>query len=130
MSWDTEDATPLAGRKVLVVEDQYLIADDLCRMVEQLGGQVLGPTSRLSSALAALEAEPPDLALLDVNLGEETVYPVAAALQAAGIPFLFTTGYDAAVIDTRFAAAPHLAKPIGQGLLGEAARRLLNGRGH
>jgi two-component SAPR family response regulator len=125
MSWNEDAETPLAGRKVLVVEDQYLIADDLCSMVERLGGHVLGPTSRVEKAMAALQAERPDLALLDVNLENELVYPVAAALQEAGIPFLFTTGYDATVIDPRFGAAPHLAKPIGQGQLVEAVRRLL-----
>jgi CheY-like chemotaxis protein len=127
MSWD-QDAEPLlAGRKVLVVEDQYLIADDLCELVERLGGRVVGPTSRVASALAALGSEAPDLALLDVNLEDELVYPVAAALRDAGIPFLFTTGYDATVIDPRFGEVPHLAKPISKGMLTEAVKQLLDG---
>lgn len=124
MSEDTE--APLAGRKVLVVEDQYLVADDLCTMVERLGGRVLGPAARVVDAMATLQAERPDLALLDVNLEGEMVYPLAAALQEDGIPFLFTTGYDAGVIDPRFNAAPHLAKPVGQVQLTEAVRRLLD----
>jgi two-component SAPR family response regulator len=125
MSWGEDAETPLAGRKVLIVEDQYLIADDLCALVERLGGHVLGPISRVGSAMAALQAETPDLALLDVNLEEELVYPLAAALQEAGVPFLFTTGYDATVIDPRFGQVPHLSKPIGQGQLVEVVRRLL-----
>jgi two-component SAPR family response regulator len=125
MSWGEDAEMPLAGRKVLVVEDQYLIADDLCSLVERLGGHVLGPISRVGTAMAALQAETPDLALLDVNLEGELVYPLAAALQEAGIPFLFTTGYDATVIDPRFGEAPHLSKPIGQGQLVEAIRRVM-----
>ncbi|MDB5412637.1 MAG: Phytochrome twocomponent sensor histidine kinase [Rubritepida sp.] len=126
MTWNQDTDLPLAGRKVLIVEDQYLIADDLSELVGDLGGDVIGPTSRVVSALAAIRSEGPDLALLDVNLGEELVYPVAAALQAAGIPFLFTTGYDAAVIDPRFRDVPHLVKPILKGRLAQAVRELLS----
>jgi len=126
MSWNTDAELPLAGRKVLVVEDQYLIAEDLCELVEVLGGEVIGPTSRVGSALAALRSDRPDLALLDVNLEEELAYPVAVALRQQGIPFVFTTGYDASVIDPRFADVPHLGKPISQGKLAEAVRKLLD----
>jgi CheY-like chemotaxis protein len=127
MSWDQDVEPVLAGHKVLIVEDQYLIAEDLCELVGRLGGRVLGPASRVASALAALRSEPPDLALLDVNLEDELVYPVAVALRDAGIPFLFTTGYDAIVIDPRFGEVPHMAKPISKGLLAETIRRLLDG---
>ncbi|TPG60459.1 response regulator [Roseomonas nepalensis] len=110
----TNGAPPpiLAGRRVLVVEDQYLLADDMRLLIERLGGEVLGPFSTVPGALAALGRERPDLALLDVNLDGEEVYTVAEALQAAGIPFVFTTGYDPGSLDPRFGAAPHLEKPI------------------
>jgi CheY-like chemotaxis protein len=104
---------PLEGRSVLIVEDQYLIADDMRALVERLGGTVLGPVSQVSAAMAALAAESPSLALLDVNLDGEEVYEVAEALRASGIPFVFTTGYDPWTIDSRFSEAPHLEKPIG-----------------
>ena len=103
----------LAGRSVLVVEDQYLIADEMRTMVERLGGRVVGPVSRVRAAIDALAAEKPHLALLDVNLDGEEVYAVAEALREAGVPFVFTTGYDPWTIDPRFSRAPHLEKPIG-----------------
>jgi CheY-like chemotaxis protein len=112
---------PLAGRSVLIVEDQYLIADEMCALVERLGGTVVGPAPRVSAALAALASRRPDLALLDVNLDGEHIYPVAEALREAGIPFVFMTGYDPWAIDSRFSDAPHLEKPIAlpalQGML-------------
>lgn len=114
----------LADRLVLIVEDQYLIADDMRLMVERLGGRVLGPVSRVPTAIAALAGERPDLALLDVNLDGEDVYAVADALRSAAVPFLFTTGYDPWTIDPRFSAAPHLEKPIAMPALMSALRDL------
>ena len=115
---------PLAGRAVMVVEDQYLIAEDMCLLVEALGGTVIGPVSRVAAALATLDARRPDLALLDVNLEGERVYAVATALRDSGIPFIFTTGYDASVIDPRFSDTPHLEKPIAEAALTGVLRRI------
>jgi CheY-like chemotaxis protein len=109
---------------VLIVEDQYLIADEMCALVERLGGTVVGPVAQVSAALAILAAGRPDLALLDVNLDGETVYTVADALQAAGTPFIFTTGYDAGTLDPRFGDTPHLEKPIGMPALTGTLRSL------
>ena len=114
---------PLAGRAVMVVEDQYLIAEDMCLLVERLGGTVIGPVSRVASALAMLGVQRPSLALLDVNLEGERVYAVATALRDSGIPFVFTTGYDASVIDPRFRDTPHLEKPIAEAALTGVLRR-------
>ncbi|WP_458095079.1 response regulator [Roseomonas sp. WA12] len=114
---------PLVGLAVMVVEDQYLIAEDMCLLVERLGGTVIGPVSRVASALATLERQRPDLALLDVNLEGERVYAVATALRESGIPFVFTTGYDASVIDPRFRDTPHLEKPIAEMALMGVLRR-------
>lgn len=102
----------LQGKKVLIVEDQFMIADELQAMIERLGGRVLGPVSSVAAAMAILSRDMPQIALLDVNLGVENVYPVAMTLQAASVPFVFTTGYDANVIDARFRHVPHLEKPI------------------
>lgn len=102
----------LAGRCVLIVEDQYLIADELRTLVERLGGQVLGPVGQVAAAIRLLAEEKPDLALLDVNLDGEEVYTVAEALSTAGVPFVFATGYDSWIIDSRFSDTPLLEKPI------------------
>jgi len=115
-----EPSRVLAGRSVLVVEDQYLIADEMRRMIERLGGRVLGPVPRVHAALDILKTEQVDLALLDVNLDGEEVYAVAESLRASGVPFVFITGYDPWTIDPRFSGAPHLEKPVGIPALLEA----------
>jgi CheY-like chemotaxis protein len=73
---------------------------------------VVGPFSRTADALAAAKTDDIHAAILDVNLGGETVYPVADTLMARGVPFVFATGYGAESIDRRFACAPVLQKPI------------------
>ena len=103
---------PLAGRCVLVVEDEFLLADEMCALIERFGGEVMGPASTTDAALGLLSARAPDLALLDVNLSGNRVYPVADALREGGIPFAFTTGYDRRLIDARFRNVPHLEKPF------------------
>ena len=119
-----ERTAPLAGRTVLVVEDQYLIADDLCTLVEELGGTVMGPVSGVEAALDMLRSGRPDLAMLDVNLEGERVYKVCTALQEEEIPFVFITGYDASVIHPSFRAVPCLRKPIEEAALRRAIAQL------
>ncbi|MGU3362955.1 response regulator [Methylobacterium sp. M6A4_1b] len=83
----------LSGRRVLVVEDEYFLADELDQALEEAGATVLGPAPSVRAALDLLESGPaPDVATVDVNLGGEMAYPVAEALLARGVPFLFTTG--------------------------------------
>ncbi|WP_428485505.1 response regulator [Rhodopila sp.] len=83
----------LAGKHVLVVEDEMLIAMLIEDMLVDQGCTVIGPFNTLASALDAARTERFDLAILDVNLAGEKVYPVAEALTARHIPFLFLSGY-------------------------------------
>ena len=83
----------LAGRRVLLVEDEVLIAMVIEATLEDEGMIVVGPFGRLSHALAAAQVEQIDVALLDVNLAGQYVYPVVDILEQRGIPFLFLTGY-------------------------------------
>ena len=85
--------TQLEGLKVLVVEDELLIAAEMEAMLEDLGCQVLGPFSRVGHALDALDALDIDAALLDVNVRGEMIFPVAEKLRARGVPIVFCTGY-------------------------------------
>jgi CheY-like chemotaxis protein len=102
-------ATPRAGR-IMIVEDEALIAMVLVDHLQELGLVAVGPFSRVADALK-VDGEV-DAAILDVNLAGESVYPVADMLKARGVPFLFMTGYGSASIDPRFADVPVLQKPI------------------
>lgn len=84
----------LAGRRILVVEDDYFLASDVCRALEKLGAQVIGPIPDLARALAAARSEDLDGAVLDVNLREEYSGPVAEELSRRGLPFVIASGYD------------------------------------
>ena len=83
----------LAGKRVLVVEDEYLVALEVVNTLIDAGCIVVGPFASVQEALAAAKVENVDLALLDVNVAGEMVFPVAYFLEQAGTPFLFATGY-------------------------------------
>ena len=109
----TSAAHSLAGRRVLIVEDDYFIAQDMQRAFEEVGAEVLGPMPSIEEALELIAASPDlDAAMLDISLHDGMSYPVADALQVRGVPFVFTTGYGKATLPTRFAAVPHFEKPI------------------
>lgn len=118
-----EVAHPLEGRRVLVVEDQYLVADEMRRMIMAMGGEVLGPVSRSAAATAILAKSTIDCAILDINLGEDDAYPVAAELMRRRVPFLFATGCEPWVIPEEFRDVPRLDKPLTSKTLTDAVRR-------
>jgi CheY-like chemotaxis protein len=103
----------LKGRRILVVEDEYMIADAMKRGLEDEGATVVGPAPSVRRAFYLLEATADlDGAVLDMTLGEEKVFPVADALQAKGIPFVFTTGYDPAGVPPGWRHVQRLEKLI------------------
>ena len=103
----------IAKRRLLVVEDDYLIALDLASWLENNGADVLGPAASVDDALMLLTTDSlPDAAVLDIRLGEEWVFPVADALQAARVPFLFLSGYDASEVPDFYRRAPCCPKPL------------------
>jgi two-component SAPR family response regulator len=104
----------LSGLRVLVVEDEAAISLLLEDMLMDFGCEVVGPAARLSTALDAVERETLDLAILDVNVAGEPIYPVAETLQRKGIPFVFSTGYGTAGIKDVFRDRPVLQKPFAQ----------------
>lgn len=102
----------LAGRQILVVEDEYFIAQQTAGSIADAGAEVVGPVATLKNALVAIDSHARlDAAVLDINLRGEMVYPVADVLTERGVPFLFATGYDQAVIPERFAAVTRCDKP-------------------
>jgi CheY-like chemotaxis protein len=110
----------LAAKRVLVVEDEYLTAMDMSAYLESEGAHVVGPASSVNAALEALQRAELDGAILDVNLRGEMAYPVADALAARGIPFVFTTGYDARMVPARFADVRRCEKPATPAAIGQA----------
>jgi CheY-like chemotaxis protein len=110
------------GWRVLVVEDDYLIAMDMVSMLHTLGAVPVGPAGRLADALALLEAEGGrlDFATLDLDLGGRPTYPVADALAARGIRFTFVTGFRAEALDPAYRSYPRLEKPIDKRMLNAA----------
>jgi DNA-binding response OmpR family regulator len=102
----------LDGRRILVVEDEYYIADDIVRALRSRGAEVVGPVATLRQAERILGEGGLDCAVLDINLRGEMGYPVADRLTALGVPFLFATGYSSEAIPERFSGITTLRKPV------------------
>jgi len=104
---------PLTDRRVLVVEDEYFIADEIRLGLVDLGAEVLGPFANVQQASAFLRTGTPiDAALLDINLRSEMVFPLARALRSRGIPVVFTTGYGKGAIGPEFQNIELWQKPL------------------
>ena len=98
--------------RILLVEDEALVALMMQDLLKEAGHEVVGPYGTVSDAMHALNSNALDGAILDINLSGGSVYPAAEALSEAGVPFVFVTGYDAASIDERYKDVPILQKPI------------------
>lgn len=103
----------LTGVRLLLVEDEAIVAMMIEAMLTDLGCVVVDVAATLSRGLALVDSTAGglDAAILDINLGGEKVYPVAERLAAGGVPFVFSTGYALAGISPDFAGVPALAKP-------------------
>ena len=102
----------LAGRRILLVEDEMLVSMLIEDVVKELGCEVVGPAADRDKAMSLAETEDVDVALLDVNLGGEPVYPVADLLKTRGVPFAFISGYGQHAASARYGDVPTLAKPF------------------
>lgn len=114
----------LKGLRILVVEDNFLVAEMTREILEDCGCEIVGPVARLGDALQVAASAPLDGALLDVNLAGEFCFPVATLLQERGVPFMFTTGYgDGTVVPSAFRDVPRLRTPFDLGEVIAAATR-------
>ncbi len=102
----------LAGKRVLIVEDEYFIAADIGRALAGCEAVVLGPAGDIDKAMALLDAGPVDAAVLDVNLDGRRSFPIADRLAARSVPYLFVTGYDGWALPENHRGAPRLSKPF------------------
>ncbi len=112
------------GVRVLIVEDEFLLAVALEEDLKDAGFQTVGPFNSLARALAALDTETFDLAVVDVNLGSEMAYPLLDALIARGVPALMLSGYGPGALPERFRAMPRIAKPAPAGAVVAALAQL------
>ena len=120
---------PLAGRRVLVVEDEFFLADDMAEALRTLGAEVVGPAPTRAAAADLLAGGRVDAAVLDINLRGETIFPLADALRARGVPFVFATGYDASATPPAYRDVPRWEKPYDPGDLVRALPGVIGGAG-
>jgi two-component system, response regulator PdtaR len=125
----------LRGLDVLIAEDEFLTALDIAQAVEALGGEVLGPVAEVSDGLALVNRSQPDVALLDVQLRDGFVTPLATALDRMDVPFALVTGYQGQELELMpLKNAPRLSKPYRRSDLARTAELLrkavLRGRAH
>lgn len=118
-------SSDLTGRRVLVVEDEILVAMLIEDILADLGCEVVGPASRVAAAIDLARSAEIDVAFLDVNVAGEEVFPVAEALAARGIPFVFVSGYGDEALEGSFVGRPTLKKPFPPDDLGAALRACL-----
>jgi CheY-like chemotaxis protein len=111
---NVESPALLRGVRILIVEDELLVADYLGELLGMEGCIVLGPALRVHEALALIERERPEAAILDLNLRGERTTAVAEALMARRVPFVIVTGYGAEHVpdDPVLQQAPRLGKPF------------------
>jgi CheY-like chemotaxis protein len=103
----------LRGRRVLLVENDYITAEDLKAELERLGVEVMGPAPDVASGMDLLASDaPPDAAILDINLSGEMVFPLADRLREQHIPFIFATGYDCSSLPEPYTRHPCHEKPL------------------
>ena len=119
------DTNRFGGRRILVVEDDYLIVTEMVQELQASGADVIGPIAGLEKAFERLETlSGIEGAILDINLQGKMVYPLADELMKRGLPFVFATGYDNSSIPERYAGVRRFMKPVD---VRQVAKALLEG---
>ena len=117
----------LQGRRVLVIEDESLVAMLLETILDDMGCAVVGPESNIDDGLRSATHEAAlDAALLDVNVAGREVFPVAEALKTRGVPFVFSTGYGEAGLPEHWRGHPTIQKPFTEAAIREALMKAMN----
>lgn len=118
----------LEGRRILVVEDESLVAMLLETILEDMGCTPVGPISNVDEALSVLaDTTDLDAALLDVNVAGQQVFPVADALKARGVPFVFSTGYGEGGLPDEWRGQTTIQKPFTEATIQDALTKIIAG---
>jgi DNA-binding response OmpR family regulator len=117
----------MAGARVLVVEDESLLAETLCDLMQDAGCEMVGPAATVAAALSLIDQAAIDVAILDIHLVREMSFPVAYALRRRGIPLLFLTSYQQRNLPPDLSDAILVEKPFSVPLLVQIVQRLAMG---
>jgi DNA-binding response OmpR family regulator len=113
MSPQAASAGPLSGRRVLVIEDEYFLADDIAQALRALGARIVGPYGDLDEATDVVDRDVAiDAAIVDINLRNDMVFPLARVLRSRKVPLVFMTGYDSSSIEPEFHDVRLWSKPL------------------
>lgn len=124
-----ESPGPLTGRRVLVIEDEYFLADDIVRALTSLGARIIGPYGDLDEATDIVDRDVAiDAAIVDINLKNEMAFPLARVLRSRKVPFVFTSGYDRAWIEPEFQDVRLWGKPLDIKALTRELTSMIKGR--
>ncbi|RXH25215.1 chemotaxis protein CheY [Bradyrhizobium nanningense] len=130
-STSSRQRAPLMGRRILVVEDEYFLADDIGNALRKLGAEIAGPVGHIEDAVEMLHnGGALDAAVLDVNIRAQSIFPIARELRARQVPFVFTTGYDRLSIETEFRDVQLWEKPIDIVAMAQNLASLVRGQPH
>lgn len=119
----------LSGARIVVVEDEYYLAEDLADALKDAGAEVIGPVGSIGHAQELLEAGGFDGALLDMNLRGELSFALARQLQAADVPFVIVSGYSSGALPPELGSVPRLEKPINPADAVDALAWMIGQRG-
>jgi|SRR5689334_9782749 CheY-like chemotaxis protein len=120
-------ADKLSGQRVLIVEDEYFLAQDLAEYLNHLGVEVVGPVGTVTDALELLHYADIQGAVLDINLRGERVYPVADVLEQKQVPFVFASGYGGELEPNAYTDIPRCIKPLDFAELANTLLDKMNG---
>jgi len=128
LTLQSENSGPLTGRRVLVIEDEYFLADDIARALTALGARVVGPYGDLDEATGVVDRDITiDAAIMDINLRNDLVFPLARLLRSRKVPLVFTTGYDRNSIEPEFHDVQLWGKPLDLNAMTRELTSMLGG---